>query len=297
MLAAFVKVADCLSVSRAAAELDIGKSLVSKRVAQLEQALGATLFSRSTRRIVLTPAGEAYAGFARRALAEIGGGEERLRALRSELSGGIRITAAVSWGQRVLAKALPEFLRLHPGIAIELQLTDRVMDIAYERIDLALRWSSGPAHDLAAVPVASVGWTLVAAPAYLAAAGVPATPQDLPGHAGLCYWREASDDVWTLTSAASTAKVRVHGRYHVDNPEAVVDAALAGLGVALLPDYLCQDALDDGRLQRVLPGWTPVTKFGTQITAVATPERLRLPRCRVLLSFLRERLGPVAAAG
>jgi DNA-binding transcriptional LysR family regulator len=294
MLAAFVKVADCLSVSRAAAELGIGKSLVSKRVAQLEHALGATLFSRSTRRIVLTPAGEAYAGFARRALAEIAGGEERLRAMRSELSGRIRMTAAVSWGQRVLAKALPEFLRRHPGIEIDLQLTDRVMDVAYERIDLALRWSSEPVQELAAVPVAAVGWTLVASPAYLADAGDPAEPHELAGHAGLCYWRDASDDAWTLASAQATERVHVHGRYHVDNPEAVVDAALAGLGVAMLPDYLCRDALADGQLVRVLAGWTPLTRFGTQITAVATPERLRLPRCQVLLAFLRDHLAPVA---
>jgi DNA-binding transcriptional LysR family regulator len=84
--------------------------------------------------------------------------------------------------------------------------------------------------------------------------------------------------------------VRVHGRYHVDNPEAVVDAAIAGLGVALLPDYLCNDALEQGSLSRVLPNWTPQTRFGTLITAVATPDRMRLSRNRALLNFLRLQL-------
>ncbi|MGY0194238.1 LysR family transcriptional regulator [Leptothrix sp. BB-4] len=291
MLAAFLKVADSASVSRAARELDVGKSVVSKRVAQLEAQVGATLFARSTRRIALTPAGEAYADFARRALAEMAAGEERLRALRSELTGRIRLSATVSWGQRVLAGKLPEFLRLHPAIELELQLADRLVDVAYERIDIALRWSTTPPQGLACEPVAVVGWSIVATPAYLADAGTPQRPEDLARHSCLSYWREASDDLWTLAQAGAMAQVRVRGRYHVDNPEAVAEAALAGLGIALLPDYLCQSGLADGRLQRVLPGWTPQTKFGSLISAVSTAERLRLPRNQVLLGFLKQQLG------
>ena len=291
MLAAFLKVADACSVSRAAGELGVGKSLVSKRVAQLEQQVGATLFSRSTRKVVLTPAGEAYAEFARRALAEMGAGEERLRALRSELTGRIRVTATVAWGQRVLASVLPEFLRLHPAIEIDLNLSDRLLDVAFERIDIALRWSAAPAQGLSSTPVAVIGWALVAAPAYLATAGTPLAPAELGPHSCLCYWREASDDLWMLAAAGEVATVRVRSRYHVDNPEAVTEAAIAGVGVAMLPDFLCQDALADGRLVRVLPGWAPQTKFGTLISAVATPERMRLPRNQMLVAFLRQQFG------
>ncbi len=290
MLAAFVKVVDSASVSRAALELGVGKSVVSKRVAQLEQRVGATLFARSTRRIALTPAGEAYADFARRALAEMGAGEERLRALRSELTGRIRLSATVSWGQRVLAVKLPEFLRLHPSIEVELQLADRMVDLAYERVDIALRWSSTPLHGLTSEPVAVIGWALVAASAYLAAAGTPLSPADLTEHNCLSYWREASDDLWVLACAGKIARVRVHSRYHVDHPEAVTVAAIAGLGIAMLPDYLCQDGLTDGRLLRVLPGWAPQSKFGSLISAVSTAERMRLQRNQMLLSFLRQQL-------
>ena len=290
MLAAFVKVADSASVSRAALELGVGKSVVSKRVAQLEEQIGATLFARSTRRIALTPAGEAYAEFARRALAEMAAGEERLRALRSELTGHIRLSATVSWGQRVLAAKLPEFLRLHPAIEVELQLADRLVDVAYERIDIALRWSTTPPQGLLCEPVAVVGWSVVAAPGYLAEAGSLFAPADLARHSCLCYWREASDDLWVLAQAGHMERVRVHGRYHVDNPEAVAEAAIAGLGIAMLPDYLCQGELADGRLVRVLPGWAPQTKFGSLISAVSTAERMRLSRNQVLLSFLRQQL-------
>lgn len=294
MLTAFLKVADRLSVSAAANELGMDKSVVSKRVAQLENKVQATLFSRSTRKVALTPAGEAYVDYARRALAEMLAGEERLRALRSEVSGRIRMTAPVSWGQRVLARQLPEFLRLHPSIEVELQLADRMLDIGSERIDVALRWTAHSLQELSAVQVAPVGWLLAASPAYLANHSVPSAPDDLRGHNCLCYWRESADDLWTLLSAPGMApalnaqQVRVGGRYHVDNPEAVCEAALAGLGIALLPDYLCQDELASGRLLRVLPLWTPHTKFGSHIMAVGAPERMALARNRLLVGFLRD---------
>lgn len=298
MLAAFLKVADTASVSQAALELGIGKSVVSKRIAVLEDKVQATLFSRSTRKVVLTPAGEAYLDFARRALEEMSAGIERLRAMRSELTGCIRLTAPVSWGQHVLARLLPEFLRLHPGIEVELTLADRRLDLARERIDIALRWSTTPSPELASMPVARVGWVLVAAPAYLKSAGVPSTPPDLRSHACLYYWRENSDDAWMLVARRTAPEpmeervnVQVRSRYHVDNPDAVRDAAIAGLGIALLPDYVCSAALESGQLVRVLQEWEPATKFGNQIIAMATPERMNLSRNRAFLNFLVESAG------
>ncbi|MFO0125099.1 MAG: LysR family transcriptional regulator, partial [Betaproteobacteria bacterium] len=191
MLEAFIKVAERLSVSAAANDLDLGKAVVSKRVAQLESRLKVTLFSRSTRQIALTPAGEAYLDFARRALREVDAAAERLRELRSELSGRIRVSATVSWGQRVLALQLPEFLRLHPGVELELSLSDRLVDLAVDRTDLALRWSASPAPPgLVVAPAATVRWLLVAAPGYLAQAGTPRKPADLAEHECLSYWRE-----------------------------------------------------------------------------------------------------------
>ena len=292
MLMTFVKVAEQLSVSAAAIELDVGKSVVSKRVAQLESAVKATLFSRTTRKVALTPAGEAYLDFARRALMELGSAEERLRDLRTELTGQIRLTSAVSWGQLVLARCLPEFLHLHPSIEIELLLIDRMVDLARERIDIALRWTSAPMPGFTATPVADIEWVVAAAPGYLATAGIPVEPQDLAAHSCMCYWRESSDDAWVLCSGTRREQVRVRGRYHANNAETVAEAALAGLGIALLPGYLCSAALADGRLVRVLPAWTPETSFGTRIIAFVPPERMRVRRNQMLLAFLRQQLGP-----
>ena len=288
MLMAFVKVAEHLSVSAAAVDLDLGKSVVSKRIAQLESVVKASLFSRTTRKVALTPAGDAYLDFARRALQEVNSAEERLRDLRTELTGQIRLTAAVSWGQFVLARCLPEFLRLHPAIEIELLLTDRMMDLARERIDIALRWSSAPMPGFTATPVADIEWVVAAAPRYLAAAGIPVEPQDLAAHSCMCYWRESSDDAWVLCAGQRREQVRVRGRYHANNAETVAEAALAGLGIALLPRYLSHAALADGRLVHVLPAWTPETIFGNRVFALVAPERLRVRRNQVLLAFLRQ---------
>ena len=297
MLAAFLKVAETRSVSQAASALDVGKGLVSKRIAQLEEKLGATLFSRSTRKIALTPAGEAYVEFARRALNEIYGGMERMRSLRSELSGELRVTAPVSWGQRVLAKHVPEFLRLHPALDIELMLSDRVMDIANERIDIAFRWSSSAAHEFNSTPMTRIDWVLAASPLYLAQHGQPSTPPELAQHPCLYYRRDSSDDLWTLRServrpeaVMETVQVKVGGRYRVDNPEAVLESAASGLGVALLPDYLCESALTDGSLVRVLPEWQPQTKFGSQVVALCTPERMKFTRNQALIAHLQQAL-------
>lgn len=291
MLDAFVAVAERLSVSQAATALGVGKSVVSKRVAQLEAALGATLFSRSTRRVALTSAGEACLEHARRALAEMAAAQERLHELREHLAGTVRLTASVSWGQRVLAPRLPEFLRSHPEVQVELLLSDRKFDIARERIDLALRWSDVPvAPGLYEEPLARVAWRLAATPQYLATAPPLRRPEDLAAHPCMSYWSDHGDDRWSLARGSTLREVRVRGRYHADSAEAVAAATLGGLGIGLLPDYLCEREIADGALLRVLPGWTPRTKFGTRISAVASPERLRLARNQAVLAFLREQL-------
>lgn len=291
MLMAFAKVAEKRSVSQAALALSVGKSVVSKRVAQLEAHLGITLFSRSTRHIALTAAGEIYLAHAKQALLELSAGEDMLTALRSDLSGRIRVTAPVSWGQRILCKKMPEFLRMHPGIELELVLSDRMMDLAVERMDVAFRWSSvTDSQELFMKPVSSIAWVLVCAPHYIAAHGEPSTPQELENHLCLFYWREPSDDWWVLTSGKQVARVKVSGRYHVDSPDAVLEACLQGLGIALLPDYLCADAMAEQRLLKVLPPWIPQTRFGNQITLMAPPDRMRVRRNKVFIDHVVQAL-------
>lgn len=291
MLVAFVKVAEHLSVSKAALALGVGKSAVSKRVGQLEAHLGTTLFSRSTRHVALTAAGETYLEHAKKALLALSAGEAMLTALRSDLQGRIRVTAPVSWGQRILCQKMPEFLRMHPGIELELVLSDRMMDLAFERMDVAFRWSSAQDNkELYMLTVATIEWVLVCSPPYIAAHGAPASPQALAAHSCLFYWREPSDDWWVLKSGDADARVKVSSRYHVDSPDAVLEACTQGLGIALLPDYLCAEALQDQRLVKVLPEWQPQTRFGNQITLMAPPDRVRVLRNKVFMDFVVQAL-------
>ena len=303
-LSAFVEVAKYLSVSTAGKALGLPKSAISKRVASLEASVNTTLFSRSTRKIALTSAGELYLDFAQRAVAQASVALENVKDLHATSSGGlsgkIRLTAPVSWGQQVLAKHLSAFVIQHPQLEIELQLSDRMLDVAYERIDLALRWSGAPAHGLSSEHIATVDWVYVAAPAYLAQAGTPLLPQALAHHSCMCYWRENADDAWVIQSMRQSAPlleqvlsqpitVRVSSRFHADNPETVCQAAVAGCGIALLPGYVCTEALRSKKLVRILREWTPVTRFGTHISAVATPDRMRMARVRAMVAYLRSK--------
>lgn len=297
-LQAFRAVASTLSISAASKDLNLDKSQVSKRIALLEHKLGATLFARSTRKVALTPAGLAYLAHAQRVLSELDAGSETLLSLRTELSGRIRLTAPVSWGQRVLAQCLPDFLRQHPGVEIELILSDQKMDLAREHIDLALRWTAKPSEGLSSVPIALIQWRLAASYAYLAAKGTPKHPMDLQSHECLCYWRENSDERWELEArhGGEQHSIQVHGRYHVNNPEAVLVSALQGFGIALLPDYLCDSAMEQHSLIRVLPDFKPLTRFGSYMYAQATSERMLLPRNRALLGYLQTSLGWIEEA-
>lgn len=291
MLLAFVSVAQTLSVGKSAIELNVVKSVISKRIAQLERHLGVTLFSRSTRRIALTAAGEAYLAHAKNALAELAAGGEMMLSMRSELRGRIRLTAAVSWGQRVLCRLIPEFLKRHPDLEIDLVLADRPVDVAYERFDIALRWSaSSSARDLVAAPVSRIDWMVTASPEYLAQFGSPGEPDELAHRSCLFYRGSSQDEWWSMSAEGVQKRVRVRSRYHVDNPEAVYEACLQGLGIAQLPDYLCDGALEDGRMTRVLPTWVQHTRFGNQITALVPPERMQLLRNRVFIEFLQQAL-------
>jgi DNA-binding transcriptional LysR family regulator len=289
MLSAFVKVAERLSVSAAAQELGVGKGVVSKRLAQLEDSIKTTLVTRNSRKLALTPCGLVYLDFAKQALFAMQQADEGLRNLRDEPTGRIRVTAPVSWGMYALGKALPDFLSAFPQIEVELLLQDKIIDIAHKGIDIALRMTATPSLDLVSIPVAQLSWVICAAPAYIATAGEPHQPSDLSHHPCMNYWSVHSDDDWRLVKGEIEQVLKVRNRYRANNPEAIMNAVLAGLGIALLPKYCCEQALTDGRLVAVLSDWAPVTKFGNQITAVLAPDRVGFSRNQAFLKFLKSK--------
>lgn len=290
ILETFVLVAEKASFSAAANELNIAKGVISKRIGQLEAELGQPLFRRTTRQVRMTPAGEVYLAFARSALLEIEAGKEALTSLRTEPMGLIRLTAPVAWGNTVLTKLLPQFLKQYPKIQVELLLSDHMMDLADERIDIALRMTEVPMPDHVAIPLTDLERSLCASKAYIEEYGKPTTLAQLERHHCLAYWTGQSHQTLHLQKGSELRTVCFVSRYRVNSPQAVKEAVLAGLGIGLLPLYVCAEEIKIGQLIRVLPHWIPQTKFGTRIFAVGLPERVRLSRCQTLLKYIKAAL-------
>lgn len=248
-LAAFVAAVEEGSVSAAARRLGYSKSVVSERLADLEHALGTRLLQRTTRRMSLTQDGESFLPRARRILGEASEAVAELADRRGTLSGPLRISAPVSFGVLHLGPALYAFLAQHPGIDLSLELDDRFVDAAADGFDAVLR--HGPITDcrLVAKRLTTSRRILVASPAYLARQGTPTSLEELRGHHGILYINRETD--WRFATGDGWAVVHPHASLRVNNGMVMRDAAMAGLGVTLLPTFFVRDELESGALRHV----------------------------------------------
>ena len=280
------------SYTAAAARLGVSKAAVSQRVAELERAAKVTLVQRTTRSVRLTEAGQRLVDDTRASFEQIAQSFEQVRDLAEQPSGLLRVTAPVALARQQLMPLLTEFLRLHPQVRIELDMADRLRSLATEGFDLAIRHTER-------APDTHVAWTLcdttsvlVATEAYLRRAGAPAAPADLQQHNCLHYPRSQDIPVWSFTPAHATVgretvSVPVRGSLSANNSEALREAALAGAGVALLPDFSAQEALRKGQLVQVLPDWQADGGFGRHIFAIR-PYTPHVPRAvSALVAHLR----------
>ena len=284
------------SYTAAAQRLQISKAAMSQRIAELERAAGVPLVRRTTRSVRLTEAGRGLVEATRGAFAQIDAAFAGVRDLAATPSGVLRVTAPVALGRQQLVPRLAAFLKAHPALRIELDLADRVSALEAEGFDLALRHTARPPETHVAWPLCETRSLLVATRGYLRKHGTPATPQALGEHACLHYLRPGEAAVWSFLPKAAGAEggaalaVAVAGPLATNNSEALRGAALAGLGIALLPDFSAQAALRRGRLVPVLPGWAPVGAFGDHLFALR-PYSPYVPRAvQALVAFLRESL-------
>jgi DNA-binding transcriptional LysR family regulator len=282
--AIFAKVADTGSFAGAANELGLSGSTVSKAVQRLESRLGERLIHRTSRRFALTESGRVLAVRAARILAEGEAAEAEARASSAVPRGRIRLAAPMSFGLRHIAPALPEFLSAHPEVSIDLQLDDRRVDLIGGSIDIAVRIADLRDSGLIARRLCPVRRFVVGSPAYFARRGTPGRPRDLRDHACLSYAWLASGDAWHFTDAHGAAEsVTVTGPLSATNGDALTDALLAGLGVAMQPDFLVWDAIRDGRLTTVLDEWKAPLLALHLVTPTGNPRPVRIT---VLLDFL-----------
>ena len=280
------------SYTAAAARLGVSKAAVSQRVAELERAAKVTLVQRTTRSVRLTEAGQRLVDDTRASFEQIAQSFEQVRDLAEQPSGLLRVTAPVALARQQLMPLLTEFLRLHPQVRIELDMADRLRSLATEGFDLAIRHTERAPDTHVALTLCDTTSVLVATKAYLRRAGAPAAPADLQQHNCLHYPRSQDIPVWSFTPAHATVgretvSVPVRGSLSANNSEALREAALAGAGVALLPDFSAQEALRKGQLVQVLPDWQADGGFGRHIFAIR-PYTPHVPRAvSALVAHLR----------
>jgi DNA-binding transcriptional LysR family regulator len=285
-IAAFASVADAGSISAAARRLGLSKSVVSERLADLEREVGARLVQRSTRKMSLTEDGHSFLARARRILAEVNDSLDEASARRGQLTGPLRLSGPVSFGALHLGPALYAFLRQHPGVSLSLDLDDRFVDIAADGYDAVIR--HGPVRDgrLIARRLAPSRRMLVASPGYLAERGRPRSIEDLQAHSAILFSHRDTD--WRFPTGKGPAVVRPNAAMHVNNGLVLRDAAVAGLGIALVAAFLVHEQLAAGALEVLDVGSEPE---GADLLIAYPKERTASAKVQALTKHLRLTFG------
>jgi DNA-binding transcriptional LysR family regulator len=288
-MAIFARVVDDKSFSAAARRLNLSTSRVSKQVTQLERSVGARLLNRTTRALSLTEAGAAFYEHCVRIVEELEEAKLAVSRLHSEPRGLLRISVPVAFGRLHVATILPEFLAAYPDLKIDMVTTDRFVDLAEEGYDVVVRIVDQPAPNLVARKLASVHRKMVATPDYFAQHGVPQTLEDLDKHNCLTYTYFNPQDPWRLRGPNNEISVRASGNLRVNDDDALAEAVLRGLGLALLPTFIIGKELQAGHLQSVLSEFIPVERH---IYAVYLASRHVSAKVRAFIDYLLKRYGP-----
>ena len=288
-MAIFARVVEAKSFSGAARKLALDKSAVSKAITRLERSLGVRLLHRTTRAMSVTEAGADVYAHAARIVEEHEQARLAVGRFHSEPRGLLRISASVAFGTLHIAPALPQFLARYPAVRIDMAIGDRIVDLAEEGFDVAVRISKEPAPNLVARRLAVVNRKIVATPEYFEKRGVPGTPADLERHNCLTYTHFNPHETWRLRGPEGDITVPISGNLRLNDDEALSAAVLGGLGVALLPTFLIGRELHEGKLRAVLSDYVPSERH---IHAVYLPNRHLPAKVRAFIDFLLERFSP-----
>lgn len=283
------------NLSRAARLRGVAVSSVSRKIDALEQELGVALLHRSSRLVMLTDAGEQFLPRARTILAEMAEAKQAIGALNADPRGVLTVTAPSSFGRRHVAPAVLSFLKHYPMMEVVLQVTDQIIDLSAQRVDVAIRLGVLPDSELLATRLAPLCRIVCASPGYLARYGTPASPQELLLHNCLTVASApAPAGWWSFAGVNGNAALAVHGSLRTDDTECLLQAALAGIGIAHLASWMVNEALDAGLLVPLLAGAAPATA-GRQagIHAVRMPGRSHAGKAQLFIAHLRSAFGEV----
>jgi DNA-binding transcriptional LysR family regulator len=287
----FAKIVETHSYTDAARELGLSKSLLSKEIVKLETALGVSLLRRTTRRLEVSEIGHAYYRYCARVLHELKGAEALLQQFHEEPVGNLRLSAPVTFGNRMVVPALCAFMREHVHLQVDLELTDRVVDLQQEDLDLAIVISREPPEPLLSLALMAVEWGLYAAPDYLAAQPPVLTPQDLNRHGFLSFGGRAHLPTLTLRKGKQQVELKLRCLLRSNNSVSLLQAARLGNGIAYLPHYVASDALADGSLCALLPDWGSEVRMAY---ASFQERRFLSPRVRLFVEALQRHFATAA---
>lgn len=282
-----VAVVEAGSFSAAARRLKIPLATVSRKVGDLEAHLHTRLLHRSTRQLALTEAGQSYVAACRRILEEVGEAERAAAGEYAAPKGELVLTAPIVFGRLHVLPVVADFLKTYPDIDVRMVLTDRVVPLLDEHVDVALRIADLPDSTLVAARLGAVRRVVCASPAYFAEHGMPSTPQELSAHACITFEQMTSRQVWQFASGKAEIAVPVRSRLAVSTAEAAVDAAVAGVGITRVVSYQMAGALRAGALQIALVPFEPAP---WPISLVHTGQGILPLKLRAFLDFAAPRL-------
>ncbi len=286
-ISVFVAVAKLKSVSHAAAALQMPKSTVSRRVSALERDIGLRLLKRTTKKVELTDEGHDYFLRCQRIIEEVESAHEELTGKRLQPQGHVRAAMTSDFALRLVA-ALPDFCRRYPDVSIEIDLTTRRVDPATENCDVAIYIGTPPDSGLTSHKLAEVPLYLYASPSYLQGKDAPRTPGDLAAHACILERLHSIEpqSQWMLHNQEQRARVKLNGSLILNSIGLIRRLAVAGAGIALLPQDICREDVDNGNLTQVLKGWgtPPVPIYAL------TSSRLMPAKTRAFLDFVKAQM-------
>ncbi|MDG4648171.1 LysR family transcriptional regulator [Roseibacterium sp. SDUM158017] len=290
VMRAFRRIVERGSFARAAEDLGVSPALLSREIRLLEESLGSALLTRTTRSMSLTDAGRTYYEETAHILDAVSGVEARIREGAGTVRGHLKVNASSSFGQTVIAPMLPDFLRAHPDLRLTVSMDDRVIDMVEGGFDVSIRIRPAmPDSALVARRIGTMRQRIFAAPAYLARAGVPKTPDDIAGHRVIGFLLAEHLTTWRLSGPGGTASLEVDPPIRVGNSLVLRDLLIAGEGIGTLPDFVSDGPEARGELRRILPEWELPAP---EIFAV-TGSRLGMDaRVTAFLDHLRAALGP-----
>lgn len=286
-LRVYVAIAENGSLVGAADVLDTSGAAISRHLAALEDHLGARLVNRTTRRLSITDAGQDFLGRAQQILADLAEAEALAGESAARPSGLLRISAPLSFGICRLSQWLPGFMARYPDLRLDIDLTDRIVDLASDGVDVAVRIARQPAAtNLIARRIAPIRTVVCAAPSYLARRGCPAVPADLAAHDTLSFSYLATGDTWTFRDGAGhETPVRIRPQVHATNGDILCDLAVRGLGIINQPDFIVAPHIASGALTPVLTDWT-MESFS--LYALYLSRKFLSAKVRVFIDYLTE---------